>query len=73
MNDGGSAFPSPTGNTQQDGGVSVRDYFAVAALQGMARLDGRGFNEQETARDIAHWCYVLADAMLKQRGLAASE
>ena len=76
INDGGPAFPlGPTAGTMkpmQDGtlivthygmepGVTIRDYFAAAALQGM-NLD---FNFSCTT--YAMDAYLIADAMLKAR------
>lgn len=69
INDGGPAFPH---TTQWDGitpainyhGISMRDYFAAAALQGnIAHPDVTG-NRDDIARDA----YKYADAMLKARG-----
>ena len=69
INDGGPAFPH---TTQWDGitpainhnGISIRDYFAAAALQGlMAQYDP----EDELEHHIAKWSYEAADAMLKAR------
>ena len=69
INDGGPAFPH---TTQWDGitpainhnGMTLRDYFAAAALQGlMAQYDP----EDELEHHIAKWSYSIADAMLKAR------
>ena len=69
INDGGPAFPH---TTQWDGitpainhhGISIRDYFAAAALQGlMAEYDP----EDELEQHIAKWSYKAADAMIKAR------
>jgi hypothetical protein len=59
--DGGSAFP-----IFLDGGIergmSLRDYFAAAAMQGlMARFGAYG------AGTIAHVAYIVADAMIAER------
>lgn len=44
--------------------ISLRDYFAAAALQGMmAQFDP----ENELEHHIAKWSYKAADAMLKAR------
>jgi hypothetical protein len=68
INDGGPAFPH---TTQWDGitpainyhGISMRDYFAAAALQGnIAHTKITG-----TRNDIAMDAYKYADAMLKAR------
>lgn len=69
---GGPAFPSPTGNPTQDGRLTVRDWFAGMALQGIigntttlnvfAEFDG------DIKKHIAKVAYSQADAMLKARG-----
>ena len=66
INDGGPAFPH---TTQWDGitpainhnGISIRDYFAAAALP---QVDQRSHG---TLDEIALECYQIADAMLKAR------
>jgi hypothetical protein len=78
INDGGPAFPTAATATThgfyQDGqpcmthygsrsGITVRDYFAAAALQGnIAHPEVTG-NRDDIARDA----YKYADAMLKAR------
>jgi len=52
------AFP-----TDIDQGMSMRDYFAAAAIQGLAE---RPIGEQACAY-VATTAYKLADAMLKER------
>jgi hypothetical protein len=64
INDGGPAFPMgyhPEGNSADQFGMTLRDYFAAAALQGNL-IEPTANNEQ-----IAKWAYSLADAMLKAR------
>ncbi|RYF41406.1 MAG: hypothetical protein EOO27_46350 [Comamonadaceae bacterium] len=77
MKDGGPAFPVSTGDAaagHQDGhttwqfpGMTLRDYFAAKALQGMSAIslaDGEmimGWADMSTA------AYKAADAMLKAR------
>jgi hypothetical protein len=77
INDGGPAFPLQAHGdearsryymTQQ--GVSMRDYFAAAALQGL--LGNAEFHvdtdvESEIPIAIANHAYQAADAMLKAR------
>jgi hypothetical protein len=60
---GGPAFPTPAHNLQNDG-MTLRDYFAAKAMQGvLASLpEGDDFNERG-----CDWCYKVADAMLKAR------
>lgn len=58
---GGPAFPSSFEDTNYFG-MSLRDYFAAAAMQGlMARI---GAHEAHT---IAHDAYIVADAMISER------
>jgi hypothetical protein len=46
------------------GGMTLRDYFAAAALQGlMAKMEP----ENQLEHHIAKWSYEYADAMLKAR------
>ena len=67
INDGGPAFPH---TTQWDGitpainyhGISMRDYFAAAALQGIL-ADGGGASWDDDAKNA----FKAADAMLKAR------
>ena len=79
-NNGGPAFPQPIVDTRgnsgivsaeemQVGGMTLRDYFAAKAMQGLVascnnqdRLEGiLGF------RKISEAAYAAADAMLKAR------
>jgi hypothetical protein len=68
INDGGPAFPH---TTQWDGitpainyhGISMRDYFAAAALQGLLADNGGGESWDSDAKNA----YNAADAMLKAR------
>ena len=77
INDGGPAFAlGPTASTMKnaDGGcnmlvthygmergISLRDYFAAAVLQGNL-IEPTANNDE-----VAKWAYSLADAMLKAR------
>jgi len=74
IKDGGAAFPT-TGtqyNIDRDefevgsyGGMSLRDYFAAAVLQGiMGNRLYAGYEDTAIAKDA----YGIADAMLAQRG-----
>ena len=66
INDGGPAFArtGADGHTSPQSGMTLRDYFAAAALQGMmAEYDP----EDELEHHIAKWSYKAADAMLKAR------
>jgi hypothetical protein len=54
-------FPGP-----MSPGLTLRDYFAAAALMGMHARDT--FDPgQATPQKRAHLCYIDADAMLKER------
>jgi hypothetical protein len=81
MNDGGPAFPCPDDYTQ-DGrpiygskninGMSLRDYFAQAALT--AYLAGRNGDARDTRKGLtARTCYEYADAMLAVREKKTTE
>ena len=70
INDGGPAFPSvyysePIGSIGPQltikGGMTIRDVFAAAALQGNL-IEPTASND-----DVAKWAYSLADAMIRAR------
>jgi hypothetical protein len=72
INDGGPAFPceeqircnGEVCDIRKFTGMTLRDYFAAAALQGlMAEYDP----ENQLEHHIAKWSYEAADAMLKAR------
>lgn len=71
INDGGPAFPFPELGTMNFGdpsaypGMSMRDEFAKAAMQGMLAADIQCGPEEVPV--IASSAYVMADAMLKAR------
>jgi hypothetical protein len=69
-NTGGPAFPTvdytkPVGSGNHimtiNGGMTLRDYFAAKAMQGLC--SGNNTN----AKEIAQAAYIVADAMLKAR------
>ena len=64
------AFPNTDGTTFCTDGMTLRDYFANSAMQGMlsntAMFDLLNGNANEIASRLS---YELADAMLKQREL----
>ena len=70
INYGGPAFPH---TTQWDGitpainhnGMTLRDYFAAAALQGLLGNPQSNSNWDES--DVAKFCYYQANEMLKAR------
>jgi len=53
------AFPD-----ENNYGISIRDYFAAKALQGVMACNGI----YEDEKKLAQWCYEQADAMLEVRG-----
>ena len=63
INDGGPAYPTPAG-VQHNDGMTLRDYFAAAALKGQAH---RFAHPHEYRELLAQDCYDIADAMLKAR------
>ena len=77
ISDGGPAFPNVTEGaggrwTEWDKGMSLRDYFAAAALPGVVsaimQFEGHGWS----ATSFANEAYQIADAMLKARAGDAS-
>ena len=67
INDGGPAFPrtGADGHTSPQSGMTMRDYFAAAALQGL--LSSIEPNQLWCGEDVAVTCYRTADTMLKAR------
>lgn len=69
VNTGGPAFPSPNAVTvgqyvsSGHSGMTLRDYFAAKAMQGL--LAGKLATTKMSV--IAGECYSMADAMLKAR------
>lgn len=72
--DGGPAFPLPDtyvpdehrGCVNGQYGMSLRDYFAAAALTGICVSDKFVWTTGNT-QDRAMWAYEIADAMLAAR------
>ena len=63
-NTGGPAFPAHHFDLAEgEHGMTLRDYFAAKAMQGM--LSGKLINTKTAV--IAQDCYAMADAMLKER------
>ena len=58
LHTGGPAFPD-----ENNYGISIRDYFAAKALQGVMACNGI----YEDEKKLAQWCYEQADAMLEIR------
>lgn len=67
INDGGPAFPAVfQGETRSDApGMTLRDYFAAKAMQGLCTQPGESFDSEH---EIAAVAYAMADAMLAARG-----
>jgi hypothetical protein len=78
MNDGGPAFPMPSGwnglthheehhgNDEQEG-MSLRDWFAGMALQGYLAAPDDGAIARGNPAVVAEWAYGAADAMIAER------
>jgi hypothetical protein len=75
ISDGGPAFPMgyhPEGNSADHFGMTIRDYFAAAALQGILSGADRSTvkyleNMRYPAGEMSSAAYNIADAMLKAR------
>ncbi|MEK6418453.1 MAG: hypothetical protein V4801_02535 [Burkholderia gladioli] len=67
--DGGPAFPTlaDNGHSANQDGLSLRDYFAAKAMQGVFTVSPIPSTAEEQAY-IAMHAYRLADSMLKARG-----
>ncbi len=72
IDDGGPAFARDSHMDKQIGlyvqqqGMSLRDYFAAAALQGLIASRG-SLSTRFLAEDDASYVYEIADAMIKVR------
>jgi len=67
-NTGGPAFPTGTGVTSYNPGMTLRDYFAAKGMQG--EISRTGYYQSEDFMLIAaKRAYAMADAMLKARGV----
>lgn len=64
MEEGGPAFPTSDGVEKNYKGMSLRDYFAAKAMQGIAA--DPSFSPP-TYDEVARISYDMADAMLKAR------
>lgn len=66
--DGGQAFPifPPADRDQVTEGMTLRDYFAAKAMQGLiAQSSGSALNSRKHV--AAQYAYEMADAMLAER------
>lgn len=65
IDDGGPAFPTPDFHLAHERGMSLRDYFAAAALTGLLAHERYG---SESPSKLADYAYDQADMMLARRG-----
>lgn len=63
-NNGGPEFPVHGATMRELYGMTLRDYFAAKAMQGMCSIAGTDFGGVNEAARIA---YKIADAMLAAR------
>jgi hypothetical protein len=61
-----SAFPISGSQYRHTEGMTLRDYFAAKAMQGS--IAGTPHNVDIEPTELATWCYIMADRMLKARG-----
>ncbi len=64
------AFPNSTSICTTQSGMTLRDYFAAAAMQGLIEAEsfpGHIFGRNDVTESIARTSYNLADAMLAER------
>lgn len=70
-NTGGAAFPQPINPGEYGRGMTLRDYFAAKAMQGLIERETTGAFNFETHKDdpwrVALWAYDVADQMLRVR------
>lgn len=69
LNDGGPAFPNKDELGNMVKGMTLRDYFAAAALQGLLAAG----NTKGAYSTFAEHAYAAADAMLAARKEASRE
>lgn len=70
INDGCPAFPQSEAWGSKHpvpGGMTLRDYFAAKAMQGLLAAQIHGFNDRPANGPFASMAYEMADAMLKAR------
>ena len=69
MKDGGPAFPIVNDDGVRDTGMSLRDYFAAQAMNGV--LERASYDDRQAGESLpqvfARRCYELADAMLAEK------
>jgi hypothetical protein len=64
IDNGGPAFPNPSGDDRDNNGMTLRDWFAGQALAGVSANDVAG---RWTVQTAAAWSYAQADAMIEAR------
>jgi hypothetical protein len=68
IKDDGPAFPVHRDYEAFNPGMTLRDYFAAKAMQGLLAAQVHGFNDRPAKGPFASMAYEMADAMLKARG-----
>lgn len=64
IDNGGPAFPIGSGDMRDPFGMTLRDYFAAKAMQGLLATDLKPDVENEELAEVA---YAIADAMINER------
>jgi len=64
MDDEKAAFPSDYFVNE---GMTLRDYFAAKAMQGLFASDTRDWNQEGEWDERAKAAYAMADAMMEER------
>jgi hypothetical protein len=69
MNENTFAFPHEITHLQKPltAGMTLRDYFAAKAMQGLFASDTRDWNEEGDWYERAQTAYDMADAMMEVR------
>jgi hypothetical protein len=63
-NNGGPAFMYTNSTTQEQSGITIRDYFATKAIAGIIT---ESIDEKINMKHLAKMAYKLADAMMEER------
>lgn len=68
MKDGGPAFPIEDALGASSLGITIRDYFAAAAMQGLIATNPTARdNIEPSPENLSIAAYRVSDAMLKER------
>lgn len=67
IDDGGPAFPRDERHLGHNG-MTLRDYFAAKAMQGLITSRHPDHHGQDGPAQLAYDAYLIADAMLAARG-----